>query len=74
METERMVVRKQIGNHLYRLTVIVDNDKKYKIITIYGGHKITVPHKLMELMDQRYESIKELGKKLRSIESKLTKR
>ena len=73
METERLVIRKQIGDHIYRLTVILDNNKNYKIISMHACPKVPIPRKLIELMDQRFQNLKELGNKLRSIESKLTK-
>lgn len=74
METERLVIRKKIGDNTYRITVITDNKNKYKIITIYGGHNVTIPHKLMELMDERYNDLRELSKKLRVIETKILTR
>lgn len=73
METERLVIRKRIRDHVYRITVILDNSEEYKIVSMHACPKVPIPHKLIELMDQRFQNIKELGNKLRSIESKLTK-
>jgi len=74
METERLIIRKKINNHNYRITIIVDGQAKYKIIAIYGGHNIPIPGALVQLMDERYDNLKQFSEKLRAVETKIDKR
>lgn len=73
MEIERVVIKSKIEDVTYRVTAIMGRGDQYKIVSILTDPKIPIHYKLIDMMQDTYDSIRNIKRRFKAIQRKLKK-